>query len=178
MLKNKKVLIIIGGLILAGMGILFLTKKQSQQEISSFEDCALVGYPMMESYPRQCRTPENKIFVEDIGNELEKLNLIRLEQPRPNQTVQSPVLVQGEARGYWFFEASFPILMTDSNGDILGSGVAWALSDWMAEDFVPFKAEISFDKPETKTGYLILKKDNPSGLPENDDFLKVPVKFE
>ena len=47
----------------------------------------------------------------------------------------------------------------------------------MTEEFVPFEAVLEFDDsqiPENK-GVLVLKKDNPSGLPENDDALKVPV---
>ncbi len=34
--------------------------------ISSFEDCVAAGYPVMESYPRQCRTDDGKHFVEDV----------------------------------------------------------------------------------------------------------------
>ncbi|HSB46369.1 MAG TPA: hypothetical protein VLD37_00005, partial [Candidatus Bilamarchaeum sp.] len=42
-------------------------------EIKSFEDCVRAGYPVMESFPRQCRTPDGRIFVSrkdafDIGN--------------------------------------------------------------------------------------------------------------
>ena len=32
--------------------------------IKTFEDCAAAGYPVMQSYPRQCDTPGGKIFVE------------------------------------------------------------------------------------------------------------------
>lgn len=35
-------------------------------DISSFEECAAAGYPVMESYPRQCRTPDGRTFVEEI----------------------------------------------------------------------------------------------------------------
>lgn len=34
--------------------------------ITSFEECEDAGYPVMESYPRQCQTPEGTIFVEEI----------------------------------------------------------------------------------------------------------------
>lgn len=34
--------------------------------ISSFEDCFAAGFPIMESYPRQCRTDDGGNFVEDI----------------------------------------------------------------------------------------------------------------
>jgi len=34
--------------------------------IDSFEECAAAGNPVMESYPRQCRTADGKHFVETI----------------------------------------------------------------------------------------------------------------
>lgn len=34
--------------------------------VTSFKDCIATGYPVMESYPRQCRGPGGQIFVEDI----------------------------------------------------------------------------------------------------------------
>lgn len=48
----------------------------------------------------------------------------------------------------------------------------------MTEEFVPFEAKIEFEILATSKGVLILEKDNPSGLPENDDQLRVPVRFE
>lgn len=35
--------------------------------ITSFEDCKKAGYPVMESYPEQCRTPDGKVFVQIIS---------------------------------------------------------------------------------------------------------------
>lgn len=34
--------------------------------IRNFEDCAAAGYPVMESYPEQCRTPDGRLFVRVI----------------------------------------------------------------------------------------------------------------
>lgn len=31
--------------------------------IRNFEECAAAGYPVMESYPEQCRTPDGRLFV-------------------------------------------------------------------------------------------------------------------
>ena len=44
----------------------FLIGFNTGEEINSFEDCVAAGYPVMESYPRQCRTSYNKTFVEDV----------------------------------------------------------------------------------------------------------------
>jgi len=87
--------------------------------------------------------------------------------------------VKGEARGNWYFEASFPVVLTDWDGLIIASGVATAEGNWMTTDFVPFTATLDFTKPNYgSNGSLILKKDNPSGLPENDDSLEIMVKFK
>jgi hypothetical protein len=176
----KKIIFLIMVIIVsAAVFMLWNQKKieESNAAVNSFEECAAKGYPVLETYPSQCKTPSGKTFIEDIGNELEKQNLIKINSPRPNELIKSPLEIKGEARGYWFFEASFPIKLTDENGKELGTVIAQAQSDWMTEDFVPFEAKLEFQKPETKKGFLILKKDNPSGLPENDDELRVPVRF-
>lgn len=36
--------------------------------ITSFEECAAAGNAVMESYPRQCRTKDGRLFVEEIPN--------------------------------------------------------------------------------------------------------------
>jgi hypothetical protein len=35
-------------------------------QVMNFEECAAAGYPVMESYPRQCRVPGGPGFVEDL----------------------------------------------------------------------------------------------------------------
>jgi Immunoglobulin-like domain of bacterial spore germination. len=153
-------------------------EEKKAKKITNFEECISAGHPVMESYPRQCKTPDGKTFVEDIGNEVEKADLIRVNNPRPNQTIKSPLTIEGEARGFWFFEASFPIKLLDEKGNELGIAIAQAQDEWMTEDFVPFRAQLEFSPPETDRGTLVLEKDNPSGLPEHDDELRIPVRFE
>jgi hypothetical protein len=115
---------------------------------------------------------------EYVGNAVEKESLIVLDSPQPNDVIESPLTIMGKARGPWYFEASFPIVLTDSDGLIIAEGHAEAQGEWMTEEFVPFKATLNFTKPAGKnTGSLILKKDNPSGLPEHDDALEIPIIF-
>lgn len=115
----------------------------------------------------------------------EKADLIVLASPQPLDTITSPLTLTGEARGYWFFEASFPIYVINWDGLIIAEGYATATGDWMTEDFVPFTATITFTSPYQsgnpdfmQRGTLILKKDNPSDLPEFDDALELPIFFE
>ncbi|MFZ2484953.1 MAG: Gmad2 immunoglobulin-like domain-containing protein [Minisyncoccia bacterium] len=116
-----------------------------------------------------------------LGNSVEKANLIRLTYPRPNQEIASPLVITGEARGYWFFEASFPVMLVDWDGRIIAQGIATAKEEWMTENFVPFEATLTFEVDPnvySKRGALILQKDNPSGLPEHDDALEIPITYK
>ena len=104
---------------------------------------------------------------------------LRLIAPYMNQEITSPLVISGQARGEWFFEASFPAVLTDQSGNILAQTPVAAQGDWMTQNFVPFSASLKFTKPtDVKTGFLILKRDNPSGLPQNDQSYKIPVVFK
>lgn len=106
-------------------------------------------------------------------------DLIRIDSPvqNPKTNIVSPVKISGVARGNWYFEASFPVQVLDEDGTILGAGIAQAQGEWTTTNFVPFSGEIKFSQPKGKSGSIIFKKDNPSGLPENDDFVKILVNF-
>ncbi|MBL7156054.1 MAG: hypothetical protein ISS87_00420 [Candidatus Pacebacteria bacterium] len=181
---NKKALILIFLFFLMGL-VVYLTMPEQEENnddivfnINSFEECASAGYPVMESYPQKCKVPDGKTFTQYIGNELEKADLIRIDTPRPNQTISSPVIVKGQARGFWFFEGDFPVVLVDWDGLIIAQGIAQAKDEWMTEGFVSFEAKLEFKNPTYKNnGTLILQKDNPSGLPENDDALEIPLFF-
>lgn len=102
---------------------------------------------------------------------------ISVVSPLPNDTVTSPLTVTGEARGTWYFEASFPVRLLDGNGNQIAIAPAQAQSDWMTENFVPFSVTLTFATPATSTGTLILEKDNPSGEPANAAQIEIPVTF-
>lgn len=38
------------------------------KKVSSFEECVAAGNPVMESYPRQCRSQSGELFVEVVGD--------------------------------------------------------------------------------------------------------------
>ena len=107
---------------------------------------------------------------------------IKIYSPESGQTLSFPLAIEGQARGSWYFEASFPIKLLDSASEKeLAVAFAQAQADWMTGNFVPFKAviDLSFlpEIPETSEGILVFQKDNPSGLPENDKEIRVPVYF-
>ncbi len=125
--------------------------------------------------------------IKEIGRIGENLEPVKIEpikvsdvvvfSPKANNEIRSPLKIEGKARGFWFFEASFPVKILDSTGKELGRGIMQAKSDWMTTDFVPFEGEIEFQPSTTNNGLLVLEKDNPSGLPENDKSIEIPIRF-
>jgi hypothetical protein len=105
-------------------------------------------------------------------------DMIRLSSPPIGAVVGKIFEVRGQARGTWFFEASFPVVVLDAKGNVLAQAVAKAGSDWMTTDFVPFSSSITI--PDTYIGeaVVVLKKDNPSGLPEKDASMSFPIHIE
>lgn len=106
-----------------------------------------------------------------------KEELIVVESPRAYEEISSPVIVRGKARGTWFFEASFPVKVVDRAGNILGVVPVMTREEWMTTDFVSFQAEVPFIGSGAVDGFVIFEKDNPSGLSEHADELRVPVVF-
>lgn len=104
-------------------------------------------------------------------------NVVVTSVPNRLSPYAETFFVKGEARGTWFFEASFPIELQDEQKKSIAVGHAQAATEWMTEDFVPFTATIDYSPTESKIGFLILKKDNPSGEPQFDDEFVVPVQF-
>ena len=148
------------------------------KEAGTFDECVKEGNPVAQSYPPSCRTKSGKLITQNVGNELTLRDKIKIVSPRPLEKVVSPLSINGEARGTWFFEAQFSASLLDENGRILGTGVMTADSEWMTEEFVPYTGELVFNAPTGTKGKLILEKNNPSGIPQKDSQLIVPVVFE
>src|SRR5688572_20450428 len=70
--KNKTIAWILGGvvlLVLAGFYVYQTQKAPGDSTtpfITSFADCEAAGYEIVESYPRQCMSPEGNVYVEDV----------------------------------------------------------------------------------------------------------------
>lgn len=177
-----------GMLVILFASLFYIREKGVMVHTNDFISCAENGFPVMESYPRQCVTPDGRTFVEALTaeddvktpdtDETGIANLIRVTSPSPQSTLSSPFLVSGKARGNWFFEASFPAVLLDANEKEIAVMPITAQGEWMTEDFVPFSASMMFGTVTTNTGTLVLKKDNPSGLPEFDAEVRIPIVFD
>ena len=63
--KHRLLLLAISACVLAPGAVLWATysAKERSLRVTSFDECAAAGYPIMESYPEQCRTPDDRTFV-------------------------------------------------------------------------------------------------------------------
>jgi hypothetical protein len=142
--------------------------------IITFIILAIVGYNLIQLFPTEpASQPEPN--SEEVDQSY--VDLIRVENLSADQVITSPLTIKGQARGYWFFEASFSIKLLDEKGEVIAVSLAQAQSEWMTEEFVPFEAVLEFDSLDNSKGVLIFEKDNPSGLPENTDEFRLPILF-
>lgn len=142
--------------------------------------CEFAACPPMTTSTNPMPTSTNPLPTTPTSTnsgQASKDDLITVTAPLINGMVKSPLMVTGRARGNWYFEASFPIEVRNSNNVIIGRGIGQAQSDWMTTNYVPFTANISFTTPGTATGTLILRKDNPSGEAQFDNELVIPISF-
>ena len=103
---------------------------------------------------------------------------VRITSPKENAPVSHDFDVEGRAPGSWFFEAQFPIQVRDGEDNVLGRATGSAQGDWQTSNLVAFKATMHIDGSYHGPATLILMKDNPSGLPENDDSVEIPIVIE
>ncbi len=159
------------------VGVLLLVYVTQHQEATA---------PTVDQSASQTTSDEGAVTSTDetvspVDQEGVRTEFIAIETPLPEQTVSSPITVRGEVRGTWLFEASAPITVVNWDGLIIGEGYITAEGDWMTEDFVPFSGTVEYDLASTtpyQRGTVIFQKANPSGLPEHDKAVEVPVQLE
>ena len=165
---QKNAFLIIAIIILVVLGGFYLFSSREQQTACTLEakicpDGSSVG-----------RVAPNCDFALCPG---EKEGIL-ISSPKRNETIKSPLIIEGEAKGFWFFEAQFTAELYDAKGNFLGRAILTAQKNWMSEDFVPFEGNLIFTQPQSPTGVLKFLSSNPSGLKENQKVFEVPVQFE
>lgn len=127
-------------------------------------------------YVRSATSTEAEVYETAIAF---KTDIFKTVSVATGALIKPKTKVTGEVRGNWFFEGSFPAELRVGTSTILWSGVAQAQGSWMTTNFVPFTMNISYTALGTTTpATLILKKDNPSGEPINDDELQIAVMVQ
>ena len=169
----------------------YQTQKDFESKINSFETCALFNNQILESYPARCiangKSYTEKICVRNSDNQClvtkeftsTKGVTVKIYNWSDDKTIGAPFTLMGEIPGSWSFEAQFSVEILDKDGVTIAQNPATLQSDWMTDDFVPFTATFDYEIPVNgKTGSILLHKDNPSGLAQNDDTIQIPIRFE
>ena len=126
--------------------------------------------PCLDATPR-CLIPE----TDDMCPRVDQPQVIT---PVANSIIRSPLTIKGRLPSSWMFEGVFPIKLLDSKSNLIlqGQGREVIPGSWQSDAFIEFTAVLTFKTNDTK-GFLVLVKDNPSGLPENDASLTIPIFF-
>ena len=165
---QKNAFLIIAIIILVVLGGFYLFSSREQQTACTLEA------KICPDGSSVCRVAPNCDFAPCPG---EKEGIL-VSSPKRNETIKSPLIIEGEAKGFWFFEAQFTAELYDAQGNFLGRAILTAQKNWMSEDFVPFEGNLIFTQPQSPTGVLKFLSSNPSGLKENQKVFEVPVQFE
>jgi hypothetical protein len=174
-----QLLLVVLGLVVAATAV-YVTYAWQRREVDSLNKQVTT---LQEQAKKQTSTTEE---TDTTGAEpttsftSQKGVKVKLYTPTQGATVATPLVVMGEVPGNWSFEASFPVKLLDDKGAVIAEEPAELLDDWMTEKMVGFTTKLTYNASAVKsgsTGKLVLEKDNPSGLDENDDSVTIEVRF-
>ena len=193
---KSRVVVVIGliAAVIGGFAVFTIMKNRDadpESRVTNFAQCVAAGNDVMETDPPQCRTVDGRTFVDQTRTpapqpsdapvtadhtSLKGVKLV-VDAPPAGDFISSPINVRGSVPGSWSFEASFGIEVLDANGEQIGEGFAMLDGEWMTEDMVDFTGTVTFSKPSTETGSLVLRRANPADEARFDDSVTIPIKF-
>lgn len=156
-------------LVVVGFGVWYWQETK-------IEDLQAQVNELQEQTEQQQNQDGAQTDAQDFQYTSEKGVSMEVYVPKEGSQVESPIGVIGRVPGNWSFEASFPIEVR-AGGEVIGQGTAQLTDDWMTEELVPFTSEIELDSQPAGEATLVLRKDNPSDLPENDDSVSIPIEL-
>ncbi len=103
-------------------------------------------------------------------------------QPQPNEKVDMPFSITGQARGYWFYDNAFPIILYDNTKTAIAYGTATTTAEIPNseyEEFVPFSG--TFDEyeflPVKKKGYILFQRSTGNLETGRNSTVTLPIRF-
>lgn len=87
------------GLLFATMALAACNPVAPQTQVTNFEDCVAAGNPVMESYPRQCRSAQGDLFVEEVDEGIMPPNEYGDEEEPVFCTMDAKVCPDGSSVG-------------------------------------------------------------------------------
>jgi hypothetical protein len=151
--------------------------EKDKLSISASSSAGLL--PVYSESPKQVVISDDIVVVEtNGGDDIKEEAEVILISPQANEVVRNQDVITGQARGNWFFEATFPLLIKDASGEVLATGFVETQDDWMTSEWVAFQGTLNFNVATSTFGELVFKKNNPSALPEYEAQTSYPVRLE
>jgi hypothetical protein len=180
-MKARWVLAVGLAVVVAVVGVVFWVMRTGGDADAGFAACVKAGNPVLESYPRQCRNDNGTLVTEKPAGKTLRSDRgvsILVSSPATDSVIPNPLKVTGKVPGTWTFEANFGVELLDADRKSVATSYATVEGNWMTEKDVVFTALVPFEPPESKTGYLILRKANPSDIEGKSDSLEIPIRFK
>lgn len=149
-----KLLLTVLIVIVVGGAVFFLNKKPSSPELIT--------------------VPSSNIQPEILDN---KDDLVSFSIAF-GSNVSGKIEADGILKGGYFFEGNIPISILDANKNVLRITNGTATTDWMTAEPVSFNTTLDFTGLTAGPAYIEIHNDNPSGLPENDKFILIPIVIQ
>lgn len=171
--QNVLIISIVILLVLLAVGV-YLLKSQPLENLNGSPLPQSLSSPT--SYPEVTYIPQSTSSAESTAS-AENVEPV-ITTPKPNAKVKSPLEVKGNVPAGWMFEGVFPLKLLDADRNVIVQTQATETvpGSWIFGKGVEFSATLTFPTGEG-TGFLVLEKDNPSGLPENADSFEIPIIF-
>ena len=96
----------------------------------------------------------------------------------PGATITDVVTITGDIKGVYFFEGKAQGMLLDENKKVLNTFSLDATSNWLTADAVSFTAKVDTTSALAGPGFIRLKSDNPSGDPEKDKYIDIPIVIQ
>jgi hypothetical protein len=141
---------------------------------------AFLSWELMQKRDAKTVTPARAIATSTVSTTSDDTPLsasVLVTSPHEHTVVGSDFTISGKAPGPWFFEATFPVKILDSESNSIATSHATASGDWQTTGLVDFTVPVHINGYHGQAT-IVLMRDNPSGLPENDDALEVPITIQ
>jgi hypothetical protein len=155
----------------------------SGPDIENFQDCLLSG-SKAEGFPwRKCERSDGKVFKESMidRENIPGTNIAEITSISPNDKVDFPITLKGEAHEIWFTYGGFPVKLVSLKNDdytVISSAIACPDGEKNTEGMIPFKLTIEgpAEQPDGQL-YISLIRNDPKEIGQRKFIRSYPVSL-
>lgn len=100
-----------------------------------------------------------------------------IDNPIPNSNITSPIKATGKIPKSWTWEGNFILEIQNDKRIPLNSTPVYAKFTTETDELGDFSTSLTFFA-NTSSGFVVIKSDNPSGIPGNVKIFEIPVRFK